>query len=113
LHFDHPYFSFLVAIPFVSAAGLFMFGWFSLVRASIIYYSADLPLTYWERRKIVSMFTVSGEATALQNLTDAEKTALKYMPSLKIAWKRAMVGILAIFALFAFTALLLLFEIAK
>ena len=113
LHFDHPYLSVLVAVPFVSAVGLFTFGWFSVMRASIVYYSADLPLTYWERRRMVSMFIVSGEAIAPTNLTDAERTALKYMPSLKLAWKQATVGITAIFALFAFTGLLLLFGIVK
>ena len=113
LHFDHSYLILLVVIPFVSAVGMFLFGWFSIMRAYSIYYGADLPLTYWERRTMVSIFTVSGEVSVPPNLSDDQKTALKYMPSLKIASTRMMFGVVAIFALFAFTGVLLLFGVLK
>ena len=100
----------LILPPLLLACGFFFYGWFCYMREGLRYLNADLPLTYRQRRYLADMFIVSGKPVQPPAyLSEAEKSALAYMPAMKLATKRMMVGMIAIIIFVAYAVLMSLF----
>jgi hypothetical protein len=102
---DVAYRAMLVVPPMLVAVGLFIFGWYCTMKEGWRYLTADLPLTNRQRRYLATMFTVSGNPVQPPSyLSDAERSALIYMPPLKSALKRLMIGMIAMIIFLAYVA---------
>ncbi len=103
-HTDFRIFLILWPLPFV--IGQFLYGWASVIVSATKYYSADLHMTYMQRRRLATRFLVSGSMPkASADLSDDELAALKYFPGLKKSLLRMVVGMVAVPTFIAYAAI--------
>ncbi len=94
-HTDFRIFLILWPLPFV--VGLFLYGWASVIVSATKYYSADLHMTYMQRRRLASKFPVSGKMPEVSaDLSDDELAATKYIPALKKSLVHMVIGTVAV-----------------